>query len=547
MKKYIYAAVCWVIAVYAGANVVLSNPVSVPTEGVVVSQLTHDAVNLQSRHTSPTDWKGVGQAFTWSVDDDLDGVGMFIETATFSSDQQHWFILSQLDGNGGPVTNTVYQKEFTMSAANVASNQWVHFDIDDQVMVNGGYYAVTIVATEEDTGGQRIYWACGADTNYPGGEANQIDPIVRGLPPSSSHDFATSANRDTVFYMQAVPEPVSLSNPVSVPIENIVVSQINQDSTVQSRYTSATNWRGVSQTFEWNSAQGLRAAGLYVASYANTTGRDQNYIFAIQKLDASLSVTSPTVVSNVLETVVVLTTNNMASGTWMQFDFGELTLENGATYGLFFGPDVSLPYPENARSDIIINWAWNVASNAYAGGGASQPNTTTNGVPLDVGSTFGANGTKDLVFYLQAVAGLPSTNAVSFWNNWISAYPGVGGSSNLLDHGDSDGLDNLTEYAWGGDPANGSLQGNTPMQAQVADGGTNYIEYVYFERTDAGDRGLASILTVGSDLVATNWADGSGYEVGRGASGETGFDVVTNRIPMDTNQKFIRLQVEFTP
>ena len=141
-----------------------------------------------------------------------------------------------------------------------------------------------------------------------------------------------------------------------------------------------------------------------------------------------------------------------------------------------------------------------------------------------------------------------SNTPTSLWNSWISLYPGVGANNGLLDHGDSDMLDNLTEYAWDGNPSDGSILGNVPTQSQVAAGGTNYIEYIYFERDDAGDRGLASILTVGTDLVNTKWADGSSYEIGSGASGISGFNAVTNRIPTDTEAKqFIRLQIQFTP
>lgn len=141
-----------------------------------------------------------------------------------------------------------------------------------------------------------------------------------------------------------------------------------------------------------------------------------------------------------------------------------------------------------------------------------------------------------------------NTTPTSLWNDWIGSYPGVGANSNQLDHGDSDRLDNLTEYAYGGDPSDGGSQGNAPLQSQVTAGGTNYIEYVYFERTDAPARGLSSQLTVGTDLVVTNWADGSGYQTGSGASGISGFNAVTNRIPTEPEaRQFIRLQIEFTP
>ena len=138
----------------------------------------------------------------------------------------------------------------------------------------------------------------------------------------------------------------------------------------------------------------------------------------------------------------------------------------------------------------------------------------------------------------------------SLWNSWIALYPGVGASSNLLDHGDSDGLDNLTEYAYGGDPSDGGSLGNAPSQAQVADGGTNYIEYIYFERDDAGDRGLAYLLITDTDLVnAPGWTNAH-YEVRdtNTSTGIPGFNAVTNWIPTDVeDQQFIRLQIEFTP
>ena len=136
----------------------------------------------------------------------------------------------------------------------------------------------------------------------------------------------------------------------------------------------------------------------------------------------------------------------------------------------------------------------------------------------------------------------------SLWNQWIAEYPELGGSTNFADHADSDLLANLAEYALGGSPVDGDDQGNTPVQSQMEDSGTNYIEFVYFERDDAVERGLTTILDVGTDLVNTNWADGSAYKVGSGTSGITNFNAVTNWIPTDEeDQLFIRLQIEFTP
>ncbi|VGO18694.1 hypothetical protein [Pontiella sulfatireligans] len=142
--------------------------------------------------------------------------------------------------------------------------------------------------------------------------------------------------------------------------------------------------------------------------------------------------------------------------------------------------------------------------------------------------------------------GIEPTNQEKY-DIWLSGYS-VDAETGMMDHGDSDGLNNLTEYMWGGEPDNAASQGNSPVQSMVNDSGTDYLEYIYYELDDAASRGMASIFEVGTGLVITNWADASGYETGRGASSQVGLDVVTNRIPTDVEAKrFIRLQIEFTP
>lgn len=136
----------------------------------------------------------------------------------------------------------------------------------------------------------------------------------------------------------------------------------------------------------------------------------------------------------------------------------------------------------------------------------------------------------------------------SQYEYFLSAGTDVGSATGLQDHGDSDGLDNLTEYAFGGDAGDPAVQGNTPVQSQVADGGINYIQYIYFERDDAADRGLASILNVGTSLAIPNWTTAGIEFVGSGASAVSGFNAVTNRISTDADDtRFLRLQIEFTP
>jgi len=196
-------------------------------------------------------------------------------------------------------------------------------------------------------------------------------------------------------------------------------------------------------------------------------------------------------------------------------------------------------YPETVSVSAISNAASPTLQNIQALGWQTDATVATN-----TGTRYYA---KLAVTAFSAGASKIDFTPTSLWVDWSGGFA-LGANSNLLDHADSDDLDNLTEYAWGGDPTDGNSQGNVPVQSQVDMGGTNYMEYIYFERDDAATRGLSSILEVGTDLVFTNWVDGSSYEIGSGASGVTGFNAVTNRVPIDAEaKKFIRLQIEFTP
>jgi len=148
----------------------------------------------------------------------------------------------------------------------------------------------------------------------------------------------------------------------------------------------------------------------------------------------------------------------------------------------------------------------------------------------------------------EAEAGaVPVEGPLGQWEEWLGDFT-LGTDTNFQDDADGDWVDNLSEYAFGGDPSNPGDQGNTPVQSRVNAGDTNYLEYVYFERDDAAARGLSSSIDVGTDLVHTNWGIHTAEFVGSGASAISGYNAVTNRIPIDAEtQKFIRLQIEFTP
>jgi hypothetical protein len=136
----------------------------------------------------------------------------------------------------------------------------------------------------------------------------------------------------------------------------------------------------------------------------------------------------------------------------------------------------------------------------------------------------------------------------SLYEEWLAGYSEtIGSETEMDDDPDGDGLDNLTEYAWGGLPDNPTENGHTPVIATISEGDTNYFVYVHYENEDSEDMGLSTDLTAGTDLVYTNWnADVIQY-IGDGA-GPEGYTAITNRVPMTgKDTQFIKLDIHFNP
>lgn len=132
----------------------------------------------------------------------------------------------------------------------------------------------------------------------------------------------------------------------------------------------------------------------------------------------------------------------------------------------------------------------------------------------------------------------------SLYADWLGLYSsGMGGLTNLTDNPDNDALNNLYEYAVGGNPTNKADTGYASAYATTEDGGTNYIEYVYYKRDDAVDRGLSYYLELTGNLSTPAWTN-AGYEVTGEVAAEPGFNTVTNRVPTSNAAEFIRLQIE---
>ena len=145
---------------------------------------------------------------------------------------------------------------------------------------------------------------------------------------------------------------------------------------------------------------------------------------------------------------------------------------------------------------------------------------------------------RDLVF---TVSGSPADDYAA----WAADYGLVDleGTGAMTADPDGDWADNLAEYGLGGNPTNNVDQGLVPTSRLLEDGGSNWLEYVYFERSDKAALGLDYYAERGLDLVAAAWTNSGIVAAGSGIL-NANFNAVTNRIATDAEgQQFIRLRV----
>ena len=121
------------------------------------------------------------------------------------------------------------------------------------------------------------------------------------------------------------------------------------------------------------------------------------------------------------------------------------------------------------------------------------------------------------------------------YSDWSTQWGATLGSS--TNDYDGDGVDNFTEYAFGGNPANASETGTLPV-FETANG---ELSYVYVKR--ANDSTLTYALESTTDLVSPDWQQ-SGYVVLQDAWGGNEFSTVSNRVETGRKKAFLRLRAE---
>jgi len=104
---------------------------------------------------------------------------------------------------------------------------------------------------------------------------------------------------------------------------------------------------------------------------------------------------------------------------------------------------------------------------------------------------------------------------------------------------DKDGLNNLSEYALGGDPNVADASGVLPLN-EVNEAGV--VEYIYRRRLDRANLGLTYGLNTSTNLLGVWSDDGISHETSYGPIDET-FESVTNLVPFAGELGFIQLKV----
>ncbi|VGO20845.1 hypothetical protein [Pontiella sulfatireligans] len=131
---------------------------------------------------------------------------------------------------------------------------------------------------------------------------------------------------------------------------------------------------------------------------------------------------------------------------------------------------------------------------------------------------------------------------------WLNEYPDVGAETEMDDNPDGDALNNLGEYAFGGDPSDGADIGHRCSAEMVRREGSDYIDYVYAARTNGVELGLSYMPEFRGNLVYGSWTnDASLYSVIGTGTAEDGFETITNRVNAEAATRFIRTHATMTP
>lgn len=194
-----------------------------------------------------------------------------------------------------------------------------------------------------------------------------------------------------------------VTNLTSVPVNNVLLDQPSSaGNSTQSRYLNSTSWRGIQQTFVWNSDEKLEGIGIRVDEDQDDIDpftTDQEHVLYIQSVNGTAASTT------VYTATFTLTDALVNEGEYVYLDIDDLALSNGAGYGFSI-----CPVTNAIDGDQRIYWSRSADDDAYSSGVAAQFDPSA-GLP---DSTYGDQN-QDLAFFLAGYSPLliTATNSSS--------------------------------------------------------------------------------------------------------------------------------------
>lgn len=185
-----------------------------------------------------------------------------------------------------------------------------------------------------------------------------------------------------------------VSNTSSVPTENVTINQalFNGGSTQsRNRKGDLSDWRGIQQTFVWNSNNKLDGIGIRVDADQGSFdpfNDAQQHVLYIQSVNGLSADTNP-----IYTATFTLSASQVRTNEYIYLDLDDVTLVNGYEYGFSLCPVAS------AADSQRIYWSRSADDSAYIDGEAAQFNPNNDGLP---DSTYGDQN-QDLTFYMTQV------------------------------------------------------------------------------------------------------------------------------------------------
>jgi hypothetical protein len=182
------------------------------------------------------------------------------------------------------------------------------------------------------------------------------------------------------------------------------------------------------------------------------------------------------------------------------------------------------------RTDVNMSAAgWDASRYVYT---FDPPIELADGADVLVAATAGQWGLEGVVVRTGALA--------KPYDLWADNQMLRGTEADWFSDLDGDGLDNMTEYALGGDPQTADAQAVLPRLGKTASEAFQGLEYSYRRRI--GDPGLSCRVEQAGSLISNVWSTVT--NIPAVSATDMNFETVVYSVTSDAPRQFFRLQIE---